>query len=210
MNLLGQTALGIIILLLLGMLVLVKRASTGDILDKPQGNLLVQLVNIFNLFFLLAVNPLAAILLLAHHLAALDPTHLVIQDPLLLTAVELAGLFTYAAGFLVMAWALVRLGKNYQLGGSAPRSEHRMITDGPYQLIRHPMYASALSISLGLSLLIQSWAFFLVFCVYLVLIALLMPLEEERLLKAYGEQYLAYSRKTHKLLIPIHTPHGNR
>jgi protein-S-isoprenylcysteine O-methyltransferase Ste14 len=207
MNLLGDTALGIIILMLLGMLIIVKRAATGDILDKPRGNLLVQLVNIFNLFFLLVVNPLAGVLLLAHRMAALGPTHLSIEDPLILTVVELAGLISYVAGFVVMAWALVSLGKNYQLGGSAPRSEDRMILDGPYRLIRHPMYASALSISLGLSFLIQSWAFLLVFGVYLLLIVLLMPLEEERLLNAYGEKYLAYQRRTHKLLL---IPRGSK
>jgi len=63
MNLYEQRILGIAILCLLGILVTVKRVSTGSILDKPKGNLLVQLVNIFNLFFLLIVNPLAAILL---------------------------------------------------------------------------------------------------------------------------------------------------
>ncbi len=209
MNLLGQTALGIIILLLLGMLVLVKRVTTGDILDKPQGKILVQIVNIFNLFFLLVVNPLAALLLLNHRMADVDLTHLVVRNPLVLALIELAGLVTYVGGFLVMVWALIRLGKYYQLGGSAPRSEDRMITDGPYRLIRHPMYASALSISLGLALLIQSWAFVLVFCGYVVLVLLLIPLEEERLLKAYGEQYRAYSGKTHKLLIPMATLYRN-
>ena len=64
MHLLDQRILGIAILCLLGMLVIVKRVATGSILDKPKGNLLVQLVNIFNLFFLLVVNPLAAILLI--------------------------------------------------------------------------------------------------------------------------------------------------
>ena len=134
MDLLGQTALGIIILLLLGMLVLVKRIATRDVLDKPQGNLLVQ------------------------------------------------------------------------LGGSAPRSEDQMVMSGPYRLIRHPMYGAALSISLGLSLLIQSGAFLLVFCVYLVLVLLLIPLEEEGLLNAYGERYLAYQRRTRRLLL---IPHGS-
>jgi hypothetical protein len=59
-NLLGQTTLGIIVLLLLGMLVIVKRAATGDILDRPQGNLLVQLVNIFwiNVVLILLLIPL--------------------------------------------------------------------------------------------------------------------------------------------------------
>jgi hypothetical protein len=36
-------ALGIAILFLLGVLVVVKRVSTGSVLDKPKGNLLVQL-----------------------------------------------------------------------------------------------------------------------------------------------------------------------
>jgi hypothetical protein len=55
-----QQILGMAILFLLGMLVTVKRAATGPILDKQKGSLLAQLVNIFNLFFLLVVNPLAA------------------------------------------------------------------------------------------------------------------------------------------------------
>ena len=58
MHLLDQKILGIAILLLLGMLVIVKQVATGFILDKPKGNFMVQLVNVFNLFFLLVVNPL--------------------------------------------------------------------------------------------------------------------------------------------------------
>ena len=60
MVLLDHWVLGIAILFLLGMLVAVKRFATGSVLDRPQGNALLQLVNIFNLFFLLIVNPLAA------------------------------------------------------------------------------------------------------------------------------------------------------
>jgi len=54
-----QRALGIAILFLLGMLVTVKQVTAGSILDKPKGGFLPQLVNIFNLFFLLVVNPVA-------------------------------------------------------------------------------------------------------------------------------------------------------
>ena len=72
--------------------------------------------------------------------------------------------------------------------------------DGVYRLVRHPMYTAALSISLGLACLIQSWAFLCVLCIYLVLILLLIPLEENELWKAYGEQYGAYQQKTKKLI----------
>jgi len=204
MHLLDQRTLGALILFLLGMLVAVKQVTTGSILDKPKGNLMVQLVNVFNLFFLLVVNPLAAILLITRRLAASDPTRITINDPRTLMVLESFGLLLYVLGFLLMAWALITLGRNYQLGGSTPRSEDKMIIAGPYKLIRHPMYTSALSISMGLACLIQSWAFFCVFFIYLVLILLLIPMEEEKLRKAYGEQYIVYQHKAGKIIPFIH------
>jgi hypothetical protein len=51
MHLFDQRILGFIILFLLGMLVAVKRMTTGSILDQPKGNFMVRLVNLFNLFF---------------------------------------------------------------------------------------------------------------------------------------------------------------
>jgi protein-S-isoprenylcysteine O-methyltransferase Ste14 len=200
MHLLDQRILGIAILFLLGMLVTVKRVATGSILDKPKGNLMVQLVNIFNLFFLLVVNPLAAILLITRSLAMIDPTHMTINEPWILMVLEIVGLVIYVTGYLLMAGALITLRRNYQLGGSAPRFDDKMVMDGPYGLVRHPMYTAALSISLGLAFLLQSWTFFCVFCIYLVLISLLIPREENELRKAYGEQYGAYQQKTRKLV----------
>jgi len=50
MGLMDQRILGFAILVLLGTLVTVKRVATGSILDRPEGNLMVQLVNVFNLF----------------------------------------------------------------------------------------------------------------------------------------------------------------
>jgi len=77
-----------------------------------------------------------------------------------------------------------------------------MIMVGPYGLVRHPMYAAALNISLGLACLIQSLAFFSVFLVYLVLIILLIPLEERGLQQAYGREYAAY-RQSRARLFPF-------
>lgn len=200
MHLLDQRMLGGAILRLLAMLVSIKRAATGSIFDKPKGNFLVRLVNTFNLFFLLVVNPLAAILLITRQLMAVDPTHVSIDDPSILTVSELARLAIYIFGYFLMAWALITLGRNYQLGGSDPRPEDRMISEGPYRLVRHPMYTAALSIFMGLACLIQSWALFVVFCIYLGLISLLIPLEEDGLRRAYGDHYVAYQQKTNRVI----------
>lgn len=93
MHLLDQRTLGIVILILLAGLVIIKRMATGSILkDRPKSSLRIWLTHIFNLFFLLFVNPLAAILLITGHLEAVDPSHLAINMPLLLMGVEIGGI----------------------------------------------------------------------------------------------------------------------
>jgi protein-S-isoprenylcysteine O-methyltransferase Ste14 len=201
MNTFGQIPLGIIILCLLAMLVIVKQVSTGSILgDKPKGGFLIWVVNVFNLFFLLIVNPLAGILLVTRHMDTFDPTRITIDAPWLLVSLEIVGLILYVIGFFLMAWALITLGRNYQIGGNPPLASSVMIISGPYRLIRHPMYSAALFISLGLACLVQSLAYLAVFIIYLVLIIFLIPFEEEGLHRAYGGQYEVYRKKVGALL----------
>lgn len=204
MHLLHPITLGIVILLLLAALVSVKQLATSSILEKPTGGPLLQAVNIFNILFLLVVNPIAAVGLITGALPALDPTHFAVNAAWLLVAMEFVGLALYVVGFGLMAWALLVLGRNYQLGGSAPRAKDKLITGGPYGLIRHPMYTAALGIALGLGLVTQSAVFLVVFFIYLVLILELIPIEERELQKAYSSGYLEYRRKTRALVPAVY------
>jgi len=62
MNGLDQTILGTVILLMLGVPVVVKRIATGSIIrEKPEGGPFLWFTHIFNLFFLLIVNPLGGL-----------------------------------------------------------------------------------------------------------------------------------------------------
>ena len=117
MHLLDQTTLGIIILVLLGMLVIVKQTATGSIFDKPQGSFLIRLTNIFNLFFLLVVNPLAAILLITRNLEAVDPTHLAVNVPWLLMVLELGGSGAVCAGVYSHGVGIDRVGTDLSVRG---------------------------------------------------------------------------------------------
>jgi len=201
MHLLDQRLLGGLIVILLAVLVTVKYRATGSVLDRPGGGALVQAVNVFNLFFLLVVNPVAAVLLIARNAWA-DPTHVAVGPPWLLTTLEVLGLAVYMLGFLLMAWALLALGRNYQLGGSVPRESDILVAAGPYRRIRHPMYAAAIAIAFGLATLLQSLAVACVFCGYVVLILLLIPLEEDGLRRTYGARWEEYGGAT-KRLVPF-------
>lgn len=203
MHLLGETALGVLMLCLLGMVVAAKRLATGSVLDeRPGGSLLVRAVNTFNLGFLLVVNPAAAALLLAGRLQAWDVTRIEVPWAWLGTTVDAVGVVAYLAGCALMAWSLLTLRSRYQLGGVAPRPRDELVTSGPYALVRHPMYLAALAIALGLALALQSLFCLAVFVIYLVLLKLLMPFEEAGLRSAYAGAYEVYARRV-PALIPL-------
>jgi protein-S-isoprenylcysteine O-methyltransferase Ste14 len=200
MQFVSQRIDGIAVLLLWTLLVAVKWAATGSPLkDRPKGGVWIWLTRIFNFLFLLAAVPLAASTMLLGQRAALGPAQGALWAPSLRTGMGIAGLLLYCAGCLLMAWALLTLRGNYQVGGNAPRASDELVTRGPYRFVRHPMYAAALCISLGLACLTQSPAYFSVFCIYVVLILALIPFEEERLHRAYGERYAIYRGATKRL-----------
>ncbi len=199
MHLFDPRLLGFAIVALLAALVIVKRVASGSVLERPEGGLLEWLVNLFNLFFLLVANPVAAVLLIARRLEGLDPTHVEIASLPLLLGLELVGLAIYLGGFALMGGALLALGRSYQLGGAAPRPTDRLVGRGPYALIRHPMYVAALAIAFGLATLLQSWGVAAAFGVYLVLILVLVPREETGLRRAYGDAFARYAGRTKRL-----------
>ncbi len=200
MHLIGQSTLGFFMLFSIVMLVIIKQLTTGSILEIPTGVLRVRLANIFNLFFLLIFLPLTAILLVIGKMDVSDPSHLNVNRTGLLLGLEIAGIILYVMGYLLMVWALINLRRNFQLGGSFPRSGDELIKTGPYGLVRHPMYTAGLCIFLGLAFLVQSYVLFFLFWIYLILIILMIPVEEYRLKQAYGEKFTAYQQEVKKLV----------
>ncbi len=207
MHLLGEGPLGGLIACLLALLVAAKWRATGSVLDeRPDARALVRIVNAFNLAFLLVVNPVVAVLLLAGRLERWDVTRVEIPWTGLRAAIEAAGVALYAAGAGMMAWALLALSRNYQLGGMAPRPRDGLVTGGPYALVRHPMYAAALSLALGLAMAVESAACLAVFVCYVAMLRSLMPLEEAGLRAAYGDAYDAYARSVPRLIPNLTRP----
>ena len=103
-------------------------------------------------------------------------------------------------GFALLQWAQVTLGRNWS---DAPRmmKEQALITSGPYQFIRHPIYTAFILI-LGSTLLISSnWLIGLCWAGMTVLdIASRIGFEESIMLEYFGDQYREYMKKTGRLL----------
>jgi protein-S-isoprenylcysteine O-methyltransferase Ste14 len=192
---------GIAILASSAVFVFLKRRTTGSFLKgKPEGGFALWFTHVFNLVFLAAVVPAVAILMVARRWETLDPT---IVDPgqiPLHLGLEMSGLLLCLAGNSLMCWALVTMRGQFQVMGNPPRTSDRLLLAGPYRLVRHPMYASVLGQSLGLALLTQSAAIFMLFWIYLRLILSLVAVEEEELRQAYGQKFAAYQNRVKKLI----------
>ena len=114
--------------------------------------------------------------------------------------VRWAGIGVAVFGFALLQWAQNSLGKNWS---DTPRmmKEQALITNGPYQSIRHPIYTAFLLI-MGSTLLISAnWLIGLSWIGMTVLeIASRIGFEESLMLEYFGDQYRDYMKSTGRLL----------
>ena len=82
----------------------------------------------------------------------------------------------------------------------ATRSEHKLVTNGPYRWIRHPLYTFGTLFFLSFALMADSWFIALMAAVALVLLAVRLPNEEAHLIEKFGDEYRQYMRRTGKFL----------
>ncbi len=105
--------------------------------------------------------------------------------------------------FLISIWLLHRshadLGKLWS-STVEPESKQRLITDGVFKRIRHPMYTAHVLWGIAQTLLLPNLvagplALLLIFAV----ITLRVPREEQALLEEFGNDYSEYMKKTGRI-----------
>jgi protein-S-isoprenylcysteine O-methyltransferase Ste14 len=100
-------------------------------------------------------------------------------------------------------WVFRSIGRNIS-ETVLTKSDHELVTEGPYRWIRHPLYALALLLLFSLSLVAENWFLFTYSVVGLVIFRyLVIPAEEERLIVTFGEEYKAYQQRTGALIPKI-------
>jgi protein-S-isoprenylcysteine O-methyltransferase Ste14 len=77
-----------------------------------------------------------------------------------------------------------------------------LCTDGPYGLVRHPLYLGSILAALGFAVMMHTiWAWLVVMPVFVALYAWQVSLEERQLRMQYGEAHQAWARQV-PLLFP--------
>jgi len=119
------------------------------------------------------------------------------NDPLFAVGISLAVL-----GIALRVWAVRTLGRFFQLV-LVVQSDHHVVSNGPYRVIRHPSYAGPLVAFLGVGLALNHWVS-LALCFTLPAAALIhrISVEEKMLVVGLGAEYEEYRRKT-KRLVPF-------
>lgn len=98
-------------------------------------------------------------------------------------------------GHLFAVYALAWLGRSFSIMAEA----RRLVTEGPYALVRHPLYAAEVIAAIGLFLQYASpWT------ALLMVVSLAFQLQrmrnEERILGATFMEYAAYATRTRRLI----------
>jgi len=114
------------------------------------------------------------------------------------------------AGTVIYAGAFVLLWRSHaDLGGAfSPVTEitegQKLVTDGVYRSIRHPMYAAHFLWGLAQPFLLWNWvAGFSMLATFLPLYMVRVAKEEDAMEAAFGDDYRAYMRRTGRI-IPRH------
>ncbi len=121
---------------------------------------------------------------------------LAVHSPIL----HVVGAILFVSGLGLAVWARIYLGRNWGMP-MTQKDEPELVTSGPYQLVRHPIYSGILLAMLGTSLATNTY--WLIAAGVMGIYFIYSARVEERLMGGtFPTTYPSYKAKT-KMLIPF-------
>lgn len=112
------------------------------------------------------------------------------------------GLFTIVIGIILRLMVVKSMGRLFSSDVNK-RHNHELITDGFFKYLRHPAFSASLLSFVGFGISLNNYiSFMIIFFSVIYVFTKRIEVEEELLVKQFGEEYAAY-KKTTKGLIPF-------
>jgi len=135
----------------------------------------------------------------------------IIRFPLLLRSMlavpivlRIAGLIIGLSGVSIIGWASYTLDGEFSATIELKES-HRLITNGPYRYIRHPIYAGFILLHIGVTIALANWFIVALYNAGLAILLVERIPREERVLHAYfGAAWEQYTHSRGRFLPKLH------
>ena len=111
------------------------------------------------------------------------------------------GVLICLLGLLVAIWSRKTLGAEWSQDVELKR-EHKLVQDGPYRYMRHPIYTGHLLMGLGTAIASGSLVAFAGFASFVLGFWIKLTQEESLLLRSFPDTYPAYKNRV-RALIPF-------
>ncbi len=113
--------------------------------------------------------------------------------------VTATGLTLNAMGLVLAIWSRRCLGR-YWSGKITIKVDHQLIRSGPYRLIRHPIYTALLGLYLGTAIVSGELHALIGWVLAVIAYLRKIRMEENNLLKAFGDEYRNYRGESWALI----------
>jgi protein-S-isoprenylcysteine O-methyltransferase Ste14 len=110
------------------------------------------------------------------------------------------GLVLFGVGLGFAVWARIRIGRNWGTPMSQ-KDDPELVTSGPYQLVRHPIYSGILVAGIGTAVAL-SWSGLIAVALAGLYFVYSATIEERNLTEQFPTTYRVYRRST-KMLVPF-------
>jgi len=115
---------------------------------------------------------------------------------------------TVGVGLALSSWACIQrvgaricIGKNWSARIELKQG-HQLIRNGPYAIVRHPIYLGFMLATLGTAIAFAEWSGLLAFALIVLAWGYKARLEESAMIEQFGSEYEEYRRKV-KGFIPF-------
>lgn len=107
------------------------------------------------------------------------------------------GIGLLCAGLIYWLFSSIRSGITPT---SATRTDHKLVTSGPYRWVRHPLYTVGSSLFVSFGLMADNWFIIILGILAFIAMAVRTPKEEANLIEKFGNEYQEYMKHTGRFL----------